>query len=1270
MAVSNDNKASKRIRIALAQIAYWPAYYSHERDYLLTPTQIPAVNLGQLGKVPLVPIKTGYIEILQRKVEAILESCQLNGVDLLVFPEYSIPLELLPCIKDQTLGGMTVVAGSHRVSASPDKQMYEKLGFKTIPQPKTAIAPVFLNGTLLFSQQKLSASSDEQTAGGFTPGLDWIVGRVHGHSTELFICSDYLELVGANGTYVVDLVDKARKSKPDLERASALCVLITCTGKNGLAHYDLITTVAAAGHHQISIVCNDSRGGGTTVVAPSRSRDPQETEAIPKLENDDEAVLIADVDMSTGYDGGSARYAAPRRATTVAILPVVYESVQLDKQIARALDYLTTPAELQLLDTIKQKTDSFVRKVPDQYLRRTSWDFQINSANRRVENGEVDGTPYGLGRVLVRGEQPPLSEFEEWIRLQTWRNWPTHAFEPLYKTAPNGFIAKLGDNLGKLRARGSAEADDSQGGVEKRLRDLVENRPFHLDLVNPARYYFPNLGSLSSRETIDPKTNYWLAVMEIITGNPGDPARVEAYEKTFVLPHLTAKGVRVANPVNAILAALRSRSSFTALVGRRGSGKSSLINYVVTTQHQKLQDAKVCWLRTDAAKLYRLRLKLVSQLMPTIRLIEYQALHALWVLYVAANKNRDRALDLLFTALQTEESPWRTRDSQTCDSLNALVAHAEDLATQLGAKKLLDSGSTRDQSEKYVEELHEYFCKQVPNSDIRLKYLLTLSRAFSNLLNECGWQISHIIDGVDNTGQPHLKSLFATDKPTPANQEYETLLLEVLDQMTQEGKSYGYETLLVCMREGTWVDLKSLAGLTDGRETHAGQSERQPRRSSLNTRVSRISIANNSASGFARTVFSKKLAFAREALQSEGGNFYSHFAIECRDALEAITPGEFDAVASLLSDCVEHMFRPIVFRRMRNNPYSQSSSAEEKLVDLLYNGSYRSFVSSAVRTALYVISRFREAQKISDKELSFSEFIKNKHYLFEEGSLLSGSDVFAKQFFSKRTGVTGDWCPPLFFNGTASQSGAPEQNGYWPGLVSLRVLQTVKGILSSGVPGARLPSEWIPIIGEMFGYTTTDVSNSVARLIDYSLLTKVGENPDGDDSRTVELRVTDKGKYIFESLTFSDPATLYHMALHAPFCAEIWNESAREATPLDTRLFAFHLYRDKENMTVDRQWWSAMLKTSITFLRHVHHFDKLECQRLRQNRAKIGAERFRVSADAVIAWYQRPSLSGWYSAIASRLAPSHHAGQTPDDLQKISLRRDILSELEKVIAQV
>jgi len=149
-------------RLAVVQMHAHAAFANRSANYLDEPCLLSEDEVGLYGlsgepKMNVVKgcIRRFYLENLQTKIDAILKYCGAQKVDLVVFPEYSIPAELLPlCAEISKSLKMVIAAGSHTILSTPEsQQIYRHLGLDqkldlSISDPgsdiRTVVAPVFL----------------------------------------------------------------------------------------------------------------------------------------------------------------------------------------------------------------------------------------------------------------------------------------------------------------------------------------------------------------------------------------------------------------------------------------------------------------------------------------------------------------------------------------------------------------------------------------------------------------------------------------------------------------------------------------------------------------------------------------------------------------------------------------------------------------------------------------------------------------------------------------------------------------------------------------------------------------------------------------------------------------------------------------------------------------------------------------------------------------------------------------------------------------------
>jgi len=125
------------VRIHLCQIWYNPAYFDGESDLIEEPAPLLDITqtIGQLRRIEsieslLIEFRASYVKYITDKLCAIARWSQNRGADIIVFPEYSVPPEALPELRDITKqAGILIVAGTHRVRFTETSQdVYNSIG--------------------------------------------------------------------------------------------------------------------------------------------------------------------------------------------------------------------------------------------------------------------------------------------------------------------------------------------------------------------------------------------------------------------------------------------------------------------------------------------------------------------------------------------------------------------------------------------------------------------------------------------------------------------------------------------------------------------------------------------------------------------------------------------------------------------------------------------------------------------------------------------------------------------------------------------------------------------------------------------------------------------------------------------------------------------------------------------------------------------------------------------------------------------------------------
>ncbi len=159
------------VKIHLAQIFYNTSYYDSPIDFLEEPMAFDEKDtpLGKLRSIDAVQeclfsFKSIYIEHIRKKLRDIVSWSGVNGCHLLVFPEYSVPPQILLELHELSKKySMIIVAGSHRVqSGAHVEAIYRELKiYENDNFVGCACSPIFCPDGSVYIAKKLSKSKWE-----------------------------------------------------------------------------------------------------------------------------------------------------------------------------------------------------------------------------------------------------------------------------------------------------------------------------------------------------------------------------------------------------------------------------------------------------------------------------------------------------------------------------------------------------------------------------------------------------------------------------------------------------------------------------------------------------------------------------------------------------------------------------------------------------------------------------------------------------------------------------------------------------------------------------------------------------------------------------------------------------------------------------------------------------------------------------------------------------------------------------------------------------
>lgn len=288
------------IRLNLVQMFYNPAYYDFQYDYLEEPCFLhdmgsPLGRLRTLSAVEdfLLDSKSSYIDYLRSKVLDIISSSGSHKSNILVFPEYSIPFQILPEIREMAKQySMIIIAGTHRVpSGSNANSVYQELGLNPDLLPLgSACAPIFLPDGSTRIALKLKKSKWEPNLNTPLEDPGVIEGEFEGEKIRIAVipCVDSLH------SEVIGKLFANRTTTPDI---------IFCPSQSPVIDPFIVIGMEVALRERIFAYVNTSSFGGTSFNLPSKW-DPYLTGIPPickTLPQGSEAILEIDVNLKSFF---------------------------------------------------------------------------------------------------------------------------------------------------------------------------------------------------------------------------------------------------------------------------------------------------------------------------------------------------------------------------------------------------------------------------------------------------------------------------------------------------------------------------------------------------------------------------------------------------------------------------------------------------------------------------------------------------------------------------------------------------------------------------------------------------------------------------------------------------------------------------------------------------------------------------------------------------------------------------------------------------------
>lgn len=392
------------MRIHLCQIWYNPAYFDAEYDLLEepAPSMETSRTIGQLRRIEpiqdlLIEYRASYVKHITDKLCAIASWSKSRGAGIIVFPEYSVPAEALPAIRDIAKeAGVLIVAGTHKVRITESsKKTYESIGLDISNiQNGCAISPIIHpTGTVGISVKRYRSK--------WEPSLDVTLQTSDIHEVNLYDrvvrvavvpCIDALQL----DTFAALWADE--DGKPDI----VICPSLSPTT-------DLFENIGnlLAAHETVFAFANSAMFGGTAFNVPDAWKQHlpggQWTYGCSIAHY--EAVVELDVDANAFFMKKGSLEAEPP-CSNVKHFPIVYAStsswvdeyIQLEKDILELLDDGDSNTAIDWIDgsLIEQNVP-----LPDEIVSRLQ---RLRHGQLMLFSGDMEAVKEGLMLVLLAQE--------------------------------------------------------------------------------------------------------------------------------------------------------------------------------------------------------------------------------------------------------------------------------------------------------------------------------------------------------------------------------------------------------------------------------------------------------------------------------------------------------------------------------------------------------------------------------------------------------------------------------------------------------------------------------------------------------------------------------------------------------------------------------------------------------------------------------------------------------------------------------------------------
>ncbi|MEG0272995.1 MAG: hypothetical protein RR639_05460 [Hydrogenoanaerobacterium sp.] len=402
------------MRIAYGQISANPAYIGRFGIYCKEAfVDSEGSILGQSRERPIEnicrKIETQYYNTFSNKLEQILVSLAGRGIECLVFPEYSIPVQSLYQVYQFSINENCIcIAASHTVQAS-NSSMYERINMDIDIEKFTSMSccPIFLpngNTVPVFKKHKSKWESNM--------GVE---------NEQYALGEDVFYLNYENKKIAIAICIDALKTSVDTQKAK-LVITPAASPSTGEFKNKFMSYLS---QDIPSIFCNSWEYGGSTLfchAAKEQNVSFANTTCITEMSKYEEAIVVVDVDV---VDHSQKRKSVNIRelVKVKSVLPILYRDNVEQTNLREKISLAAKQKDRELLIALSEILERNCSGV-------------VAEQNSYLYEGICDGTSL-FEMIVAQAEYINVNDFS---LLQYQANWVEKTLNIINEALVNGEI--------------------------------------------------------------------------------------------------------------------------------------------------------------------------------------------------------------------------------------------------------------------------------------------------------------------------------------------------------------------------------------------------------------------------------------------------------------------------------------------------------------------------------------------------------------------------------------------------------------------------------------------------------------------------------------------------------------------------------------------------------------------------------------------------------------------------------------------------------------